>query len=74
MAPRIAALVGLLASAAAQEQPPLLPPWPPSYAMNASTIVMSCNYTGYMTGEAPEGRFSIIDFDWSNALSLWSNR
>jgi hypothetical protein len=75
MAPRaaLAAAVGLLASlAAAQEEPPLLPPWPSTYAMNASTIVMACNYTGYMSLGTPESKFAVIDYDWSNALSLWS--
>jgi hypothetical protein len=59
--------------AAAQEEPPLLPPWPSTYAMNASTIVMACNYTGYMSANGtPESKFAVIDYDWSNALSLWS--
>ena len=26
--------------------PCVLPPWPPTWQMNASTIIMPCNYTG----------------------------
>jgi len=72
MAPRALFAALGLASAAAQEEPPLLPPWPATYAMNASTIVMTCNYTGYMSPTSATTQFAIQDFDWSNALDLWS--
>ena len=49
-----------------------LPPWPSTWAMNASTIIMPCNYTGYQVPETVSG-WGIVDFDWSNSLAKWSS-
>jgi hypothetical protein len=39
--------------------------------MNASTIIMPCNYTGYQDPSTTAG-WGVIDFDWSNNLAGWS--
>ena len=65
-----AALLLLLLPPAVVGQVPL---WPPTYALNASTIAMVCSYTGYMEGTGGIGAGGILDYDWSNALDLWSN-
>ena len=46
-----------------------VPEWPATYQMNLSTIVMTCNYSGYMSAEANTklARFGVVDIDWSNA-------
>ena len=51
------------------------PKWPITYQMNSSTIIMTCNYSGYMSDDIlPQlARYGIIDIDWSNAKLLWSN-
>ena len=43
--------------------------------MNQSTIIMACNYSGYFSDEVVQklSRFAIVDIDWSNAKSVWSN-
>ena len=51
----------------------LLPKWEPTYVMNASTIIMVCNDTGYMSYLDKLTQFGIIDIDWSNAKQLWAN-
>ena len=51
---------------------PLLPPWPSTWAMHASTIVMPCNYSGYFDADYA-AQFAVVDFDWSNAKQLWAN-
>ena len=53
----------------------MVPQWPPTYQMNRSTIIMSCNESGYFSDEAVQklSRFAIVDIDWSNAKLLWSN-
>eukprot|EP01083_Nonionella_stella_P208074 755365_1 len=49
------------------------PKWTPTYQMNRSTIVMPCNYSGYMSKPETLARYGIVDFDWSNAKMLWAN-
>ena len=39
--------------------------------MNASTIIMPCNYTGYQE-PSTTASWGIVDFDWSNNLRGWS--
>ena len=45
-----------------------------TYQMNRSTVIMPCNYTGFLnaTNLAPFG--GLIDVDWSNAKSTWSKQ
>ena len=46
-----------------------LPPYPPTWALNASTIIMPCNYSGPTDPRSTVG-WQYIDFDWSN----WKGR
>jgi len=48
-----------------------VPNYPPNYIMNASTIIMPCNMTGFTDPSTTTG-WGYIDFDWSNAKSLWA--
>lgn len=52
--------------------PPLLPPWPPTYNMTLSTVVMPCNYTG-LFDTSFSSRFGLVDYDWSNSKLQWAN-
>ena len=56
---------------AAAPPPPMLPQWPVTWAMNASTMVMICNYSGFQS-IASTSPWGVVDYDWSNALSDWS--
>jgi hypothetical protein len=49
-----------------------VPLWPATWQMNASTIIMPCNYTGYQVPKTVAG-WGIVDFDWSNNLAGWSS-
>ena len=55
-----------------EEEEVLLPPWPSTYNMSLSTIIMPCNYTGYMDAEFA-AKWGLVDFDWSNGKQLWAN-
>lgn len=49
-------------------------PWPPTYAMNRSTFVYQCNYSG-VTDVSPGSiisRFGLVAFDWSEAKDVWA--
>eukprot|EP00759_Apiculatamorpha_spiralis_P046574 PhF_6_TR42883/c0_g1_i2/m.64969 len=48
-----------------------VPTYPPTYQMNLSTIIMPCNYSGYTDPSTTTG-WALIDFDWSNAKSIWA--
>ena len=48
-----------------------VPPWPATWQMNASTIIMPCNYSGFQVPSTTAG-WGIVDFDWSNSLKAWS--
>ena len=45
--------------------PTLIPTWTPTYAMNQSTVIMPCNYTG-PTNPSTTAGWKYLDFDWSN--------
>lgn len=60
------------AAAASDRKTTVLPPWPPTYVLNASTILMACSYPGFLN-LTNVARFAIIDLDWSNAKQLWAN-
>jgi len=47
------------------------PNYPPTWVMNASTIIMPCNNSGFTDPSTTKG-WGLIDFDWSNAKSLWA--
>jgi len=48
-----------------------VPTWPQSWSLNASTIAMTCNYSGLTDPLAARG-FAFVSFDWSNSLAAWS--
>ena len=48
-----------------------VPTWPQTWALNASTIAMTCNSSGLTDPLATAG-FAFASFDWSNALAAWS--
>ena len=48
-----------------------LPPWPATYVLNASTIIMPCSFTN-KTDPSSVANWGITDFDWSNDLDEWS--
>ena len=58
--------MALLLAAAAQ-----VPNRPPNYMMNASTIIMPCNNTGYTDPSTTLG-WGVVDFDWSNDKATWA--
>ena len=47
------------------------PPWPPSYAMNQSTLSMACNSSGWFDVELAS-QIGIVSFDWSNHKASWA--
>jgi len=49
----------------------LNPPWPPTYNMAMSTILMPCNSEGWFDSSFA-AKFGIASYDWSNAKALWS--
>eukprot|EP01046_Picozoa_sp_COSAG06_P060299 COSAG06_NODE_12775_length_1331_cov_2.163961_1_plen_330_part_10 len=49
------------------------PPWPASYRINASTIMMPCNWSGFIEPTIA-ATYGVVSFDWSNGRSMWSNR
>eukprot|EP00040_Diaphanoeca_grandis_P005810 m.34623 g.34623 ORF g.34623 m.34623 type:complete len:429 (+) comp17008_c1_seq1:66-1352(+) len=58
-------------SVMAQQGHPATPPYPVTYQMNRSTIIMPCNESGLTDPKSTQG-WGIVDFDWSNAKTLWA--
>ena len=58
-------------AALGQQGVPTVPPYPVSWQMNASTIIMPCNESGFTDPQSTVG-WGIIDFDWSNAKEMWA--
>ena len=54
-----------------QQGVPTVPPYPISWQMNTSTIIMPCNRSGYTDPQSTLG-WGIVDFDWSNAKDMWA--
>jgi len=48
-----------------------LPPWPSSYALNRSTVLMVCNSSGLTDPESVRG-WSLLFWDWSNGKQMWA--
>jgi hypothetical protein len=44
----------------------LLPPWPSTYDVAASTLVMPCNSSGLLSTELTRA-WGLVSYDWSNA-------
>lgn len=51
--------------------PAQFPHWPAQYALNASTISMACNSSGWYNASFG-AQFGIISYDWSNAKAQWA--
>lgn len=49
-----------------------VPPWPPEWRMGRSTIVMPCNYSGFVDPVAAS-RWGVVEFDWSGNKLAWAN-
>eukprot|EP01043_Picozoa_sp_COSAG02_P064226 COSAG02_NODE_9324_length_2255_cov_13.116883_2_plen_336_part_00 len=64
-------LLALLRLAAGQPGRPSVCPYPVTYQMNRSTIIMPCNESG-LTDPASTRHWGIVDFDWSNAKGAWA--
>lgn len=61
-------LTAMLAATLALAQ---VPNRPPTYLMNASTIIMPCNSSGFTDPASTKG-WGVVDFDWSNAKGTGS--
>ena len=44
-----------------------VPTWPATWQMNASTIIMPCNYTGYQVPATTAG-WGVVDCEWLLSL------
>lgn len=44
-----------------------IPPWPATWQMNASTIIMPCNYTGFQVPSTIKG-WGVVDFECDACL------
>ena len=48
----------------------VVPPWPPTYVMSASTVLMPCNGTGLIDPSSPTAgdfsKWAFASIDWSN--------
>jgi len=64
---RWTALIALLAAVARAQ----VPTWPQTWQMNRSTILMTCNYSGFTDPRSTVG-WAIVDYDWSNAKGTGS--
>ena len=64
----LASLAALLLPCFAQRSP-----WPQTWALNASTIIMACNASGDLD-PAATGNFSIVDVDWSSGKAVWAKQ
>jgi hypothetical protein len=64
-------LMMMLRPVPAQQGRPTVCPYPVTYQMNRSTIIMPCNETGLTDPQSTRG-WGIVDFDWSNAKAVWA--
>ena len=62
----VGAAAVLLASARLASVNALLPPWPSTYDVAASTLVMPCNSSGLLSTELTRA-WGLVSYDWSNA-------
>ena len=49
-----------------------LPPWEPTWILNRSTMLMTCNNTGLIDPVAAS-RFGVITLDWTSGDGVWGN-
>ena len=60
-----------LGAVAAQLGIPSVCPYPVTWDMAKSTIIMPCNESGLTDPQSTVG-WGIVDFDWSNAKTIWA--
>ena len=48
----------------------MAPPFPPEWRLNASTIILTGNISGW-TDTAAAAKYGIVGFDWNNAKPTW---
>jgi hypothetical protein len=48
-------------------------PWPQTWRLNESTIIMACNSSGDLDPLAT-GKFAIVDVDWSSGKEQWAKQ
>lgn len=60
-----------LASGVIAFLPPQNPQWPAQYNLNASTITMACNSSGWYDPTLG-AQFGIVSYDWSNSKAQWA--
>jgi hypothetical protein len=48
-----------------------LSPWPQTWTLNQSTIIMACNYTGDLDPSST-ANYSVVDVDWSSGKAQWA--
>ena len=51
--------------------PPLLPRWKPTWDMARSTMLYTCNHSGWHDAKYA-AKFGVVSYDWSNAKALWA--
>ena len=53
--------------------PTVLPSWKPTYQMNKSTFVYTCNYTGPsdVSNTSILAKFGMVFLDWSESKEIW---
>jgi hypothetical protein len=66
--PRRAAVGAVAVAGLAAAQ---VPNWTPTYLLNRSTIIQTCNQSGLLAPQAAAG-WGIVELDWSNAKAMWA--
>ena len=61
----------LLSAVSAQKGIPSVCPYPVTWDMKRSTLIMPCNESGFTDPLSTVG-WGIVDFDWSNAKAIWA--
>lgn len=51
--------------------PPLLPKWKPTWDMMRSTMLYTCNHSGFHNATYA-AQFGVVSYDWSNAKEVWA--
>ena len=50
----------------------IVPNWEQTWRLPASTVLMPCNWTGFLQ-ESAYRNWGLVDIDWSNARAVWSS-
>ena len=71
----LSVLIFLSCDAYAAQNSNLIPPWPPTYSMRASTIFMPCAPSGVLPAPFPPEQAAAWgwrSFDWTNGMAEWA--